>query len=177
MHALCMSEPSAYLSAKAQLEWAPSFANAAAVLALAGIVGNVPNPDTALAALTPSLSLFGIGLLLGCVALHVSLAVARSITRMSTHADSLELMAEVGRKIQTFESQGWPEDTKVTRKLRSQFADVQKTVEAMGVELQVITRLQNWPPRLNIAALTCCGLGFCILLIGHSLGMLWLEPR
>jgi hypothetical protein len=167
-----MTGANSYTTAKAQLEWAPALANAAAVLALAGVVGNVPHPDKALSALTPSLGLFGLGMLLGAVALHVSLAVARSFNSMSAKAEqNLEIMEDLHAGLEA-DSVG----TAATKaRLAARIPEAQRLLDGMRGEMASIVRLQDWPGRLNIASLACCGLGFAFLLVGHAAGWIRLE--
>jgi len=69
------------------LAWAPAIANGSALVSLAGLIGNVDDPDAALKALTPTLALFGLGLIF---ALFSASAASRQIAlekeRVSFHA-------------------------------------------------------------------------------------------
>jgi hypothetical protein len=164
-----MSETSSRLVNSSELLWAPSLANGAAVLALAGVVGNVPHPDRALSALTPSLGMFGLGLLLGCASLNISAEVHGQLRRMVRNA---ERASELASGLHAAAQEG--DDTRRAA-LVAQLPDGEATLGDMRKALGAVSRLQNWPGRLNAASLFCCALGFATLLIGHAAGLVRLE--
>lgn len=69
------------------LAWAPAIANGSALIALTGLIGNIDDPDAGLKALTPTISLFGFGLVFSLFsASAASRQIALEKERVSYHS-------------------------------------------------------------------------------------------
>lgn len=75
-----------------RLSWAVAVAQGSGLLALAGIIGNVPDPNTALAALRWPLGLFGLGVFAALTAIQrdiLAASIMQGVTLAEDRADYL----------------------------------------------------------------------------------------
>jgi hypothetical protein len=163
-----------------RLSWAPAVGNGAAIVAVAGIVGNVPSPDTALSALTLPLAIFSVGLAGGLLSISLSGAVLDLLGSAQAQNDKLNVrLLELVDRTTTLSKGVTPENAKDRATEAQQLAaEADKVVQRRA---KLLRRLKWGKLRaraasaFNIAAICSVALGLAVLLIGHSTGRLRLE--
>lgn len=171
-------------SREARMVWAPSLANGALLLALLGIIGNVPNPNQALDFLGLPISCLGMGVFIGGGCGFAYTSQGRLMTR---HSGAEIYMRYAGRYIDEGDhyraaysaTQGYalitmantPEDLKRLAETHPQEAlnsIASKYGEKLIANFAKQKRLQlmnNWCFWLSFGCLACSGLSVAILLL------------
>lgn len=168
-----------------RVSWAPIAANAAAILALTGIIGNVDRPDDALSALSSPLSIFGLGVLAGLAASHAQIDALRASSSASRSiADGmarmrplLELAKNFGQRLASATN-----DDERAQLDRDREGARQK-IQHLRAELEKAeAKLRRWD-RANVASqilswgsVALCAGGMATLIIGHRVGSIVLQP-
>ncbi len=151
-----------------RLTWAPLAGNGAALLAVAGIIGNVEFPDCAMSALTPCLSLFAFGIASG-----VSSAQALGWELMRLSREESETTRAVGL------IRHWSQQDVGTKVVRDGL------LSAVSAALDQLKkhqgRIRSTKPIvvigrvLNGLSLAFLGAGLIVLLLGHHMGQIRLQ--
>lgn len=176
------SQATAYFD---RLHWAPVVGNAAAIISIAGLVGNVADPDAALRALTPSLVFFSSGLFAGMLSTSFQSgglsAAAKTTTTIAQLVATGNALSAASKKLRTKPPPATPEaKDKVLAKADEYVARLQKVaddLEAARRDLKRATRALNVATALNGASVGICGTGLAILIFGHASGQMVLQPR
>jgi hypothetical protein len=160
----------AYVAGSAQFTWAPALANGAALLALAGIIGNVSTPDAAFDALTLPMAAFGAGLLAGVVGIHQKLATTAFVAMFSAEAEDIsQRLNDIAARISAGEASQADLDH-----VAAAFAQVEQNKRPRPPipPASKFSRQTNYWAYSSIAS---CAVGFVILIGGHATGHLRLE--
>ncbi len=167
-----------------RLNWAPALANGAAVIALAGIVGNVPSPDTALSALTWPLASFSFGAALGLGSTHLMADVYEVIGSgrpqlNANQAAMRELLDEALALVEGIKPGITPEDARERTAKAEAFPARAKAIHertlALGRRIGGLHLRHRAAAILNAASIVAAAGGMSILLFGHAMGRLRLE--
>lgn len=183
-----------------RLAWAPVLANGAAVLALAGIVGNVDDPDAALRALTTPLICFGAGLTAGILATTAQAnaleALASKVIRAQNLAERQRIASEALERLEAQLAQlrqntaelrsnlVQPDDhaavDRESARLGTRIDAARQESEVVRSELLAashdVAPDPTWSRVAQTAAIVLCAVGFGWLLIGHASGLVVLQP-
>jgi hypothetical protein len=163
-----------------RLNWAPALANGAAVVALAGIVGNVPSPDTALTALSWPLGLFSLGAGLGLASIYLLADVygvlgSARLTMEANRAAMLEIVDESAALTKGVTPENSQERIAKAAKLPAKAKPIEDSTLALGRRVRGLKLRTRAAAILNGASIVAAACGMGILLIGHAMGRLRLE--
>lgn len=167
---------------ESRIYWAPAIANGSAILALAGIVGNVSSPDTALSALTGPLAIFSTGLALGIISIALS-AEAYSVVantqkaQNQIKADLVDLFRDFFAAMDGLTAENAAVKVEEAKPLTAAAKSIQERQQELSNRLSQ-TRFQvNLLQYFNRAALVSVAVGFLYLLVGHGVGWIKLEAN
>ncbi len=170
-----------------RLGWAPVVANGAAMVAMAGIVGGAPSPDTTLSALTLPTAIFGLGLGLGALAIQASgtaqLTNARHKKAEDQYFRASEEMLFFGADA-PFKGHLFTAGEEPPPEPREPF-DIERLISVsdqlhrlLQPTIQARRQTRFWrlvATASGVGSLAAFALGLSTLLVGHSLGWLRLE--
>ncbi|MCF8504726.1 MAG: hypothetical protein K9G59_07410 [Caulobacter sp.] len=178
-----------------RLSWASPAANGATLLALAGIIGGVADPDFAIAALTIPICLLTVGLMVGVFSLHearhcsaLDMLRTQHLERIRVENLRLQHVAAI-QKVSELNVEAlrllFPDPTQLNDeiqrlwkglKLTEQKAskDSQAAVEEAQTDLQVIAgqwaKAEKSYRLANLASAALCGASLLIALFAHGQG-------
>jgi hypothetical protein len=163
-----------------RLDWGPAIGNGAAILALAGIVGNVPNPDVALMGLTWPLAIFSLGLAAGVLGVFLKVEVLEQLSELPRRlrrirARTLSVMAETERLVEKLTLENADDVVGDVGKLPSLLEPDQKQLKDIARRTKQLTWILHIATVGNAVAISTIALGFMVLLVGHSMGCIRLE--
>jgi hypothetical protein len=158
-----------------RLIWAPTIGNAAAMIALAQIIGNVQSPDTALDALTGPLSIYGTGLLLGLGTIQLYSNAMLRLTALPRDIDELQAETLELKRLSADLAASSSPDQEVFSDVHERAANANDELARQRKVADFVNLVGNLVPWLNGASVAAVALGTLLLLIGHQQGSIVLE--